>query len=129
MCRYAAGGINRIAKVFATQDGEELCRVQAPQPINAVVLISVPRRWVGEDATATKLVVGTMGGLVHFYDIGTSTEDGCAPHAPSPRAIQHTHAPTRPPLAVAAPSSHLKEHRRRPGFSLPAAQLHAALER
>ena len=58
---YAAGGTNKVAMVWSRFDGKELARFTAAGPITSVVFVSHAER--------TKLVVGTFGGHLHFFDV------------------------------------------------------------
>ena len=61
---FAAAGVNKVVRVFHTSQGQQVCEVTAPHVIGSIVFIG--RR---------KLVAGTYGGLVHFYDVCEEAEE------------------------------------------------------
>ena len=64
---YAAGGTNKVAKVWSRRDGREVASFMAAGPITSVIFIS--------RGAETKLVVGTFGGHLHFFDVASGAEE------------------------------------------------------
>ena len=93
---FVGAGTSRVARVFATQSGEQLAAFELTEPINAVALTCT--------ATGPKLITGDLSGTLSVFDLSETPVpdhpvDSTEPHPK--RMLNHAHGSAI--LAMALP--------------------------